>query len=206
MVHGPKEKRERSLGERLNLKAHRCSSPKCAAVRKPYKPGPHGKTGRRRMPSDFGRQLNEKQKFKVTYGLNERTLRRLFEMASESQSGTSMKLLELLERRLDNVLYRLGLAASRGAARQLVIQGHVLVNGKKVRSPGFQVVIGDAIGIREESRANFLFKEMMPVLEKQETPAWLALTPGVLEGKVVALPEAGESPFEINLLVESFSK
>ncbi|OGY98336.1 MAG: 30S ribosomal protein S4 [Candidatus Liptonbacteria bacterium RIFCSPHIGHO2_01_FULL_57_28] len=206
MVHGPKEKRERSLGERLHLKGQRCDSPKCAAVRKPYKPGAHGQGGRRaRMPSDFARQLNEKQKFKVVYGLNERTLRRLFEEAAESKTGTSMKMLELLERRLDNAVYRLGLAPSRSAARQIVNHGHVNVNGKRVRSAGYQVSAGDMIAIRQDAQTKSFFKELPQNLEKFTPPEWLSLDAKAYEGKVLKSP-VEESPFEINLLVESFSK
>lgn len=207
MVHGPKEKRERSLGERLHLKGDRCNSPKCAAVRKPYKPGAHGQTGKRgRMPSDFARQLNEKQKFKVVYGLNERTLRRLFELASESKTGTSMKMLELLERRLDNTIFRLGFAPSRGAARQMVNHGHMNVNGKRVRSAGYQVSAGDTISIRADVREMGGFKEIPENLEKFAPPEWLTVDPKAFEGKVLKSPTGEESPFEVNLLVESFSK
>ena len=207
MVHGPKEKRERSLGERLHLKGARCNSPKCAAVRKPYKPGAHGQTGRRmRMPSDFSRQLSEKQKFKVVYGLNERTLRRLFEEAALSAAGTSMKLQELLERRLDNVIYRLGFAPSRGAARQVVNHGHINVNGRRVRSAGYQVAAGDTVSIRQDARALGAMKELPKILEKYAPPEWLALDANAFEGKVLTNPAGEESPFEVNLLVESFSK
>ncbi len=206
MVHGPKEKRERSLGEHLHVKGERCNGPKCAAVRKPYRPGPHGKDGRRKMPSDFGRQIAEKQKFKVVYGLHEKTLRRLFAIASESAAGTDKKLLELLERRLDNVLYRLGWAPSRGAARQMGTQGHILVNGKRTRSPGYLVDLKDTVTVRAESKSKGAFKELPKELEKKETPKWLSLDPAILEGKVVGLPSSEEPPFEISLLVESFSK
>jgi len=207
MVHGPKEKRERSLGERLHLKGERCDSPKCAAVRKPYKPGAHGQTGKRgRMPSDFARQMNEKQKFKVVYGLNESTLRRLFEAAAESKTGTSLKLLELLERRLDNAIFRLGFAPSRGAARQMVNHGHINVNGRRVRSAGYQVSAGEIISVREDARAAGAFKELPQHLEKFEAPEWLTLDAAAYQGTVKSLPSSHESPFEVNLLVESFSK
>jgi small subunit ribosomal protein S4 len=205
MVHGPKEKKERSLGEHLHTKGTRCDGPKCAVVRRPYKPGVHGQTGRRKMPSDFSRQLSEKQKFKVSYGIHERTLRRLFEIASESTDGTDRKLLELFERRLDNVLFRLRFAPSRGAARAIVVNGHILVNGRKVRSPGFQVSKGDKVTIRNESKSKGAFKELPKELEKAETPDWLSLVPSTLEGTVVGDPRI-DSPFEISLLVESFSK
>jgi small subunit ribosomal protein S4 len=157
------------------------------------------------MPSDFSRQLSEKQKFKVSYGIHERTLRRLFVIASEAKEGTDRKLLELFERRLDNVLFRLGFAPSRGAARALVTNGHIKVNGGKVRSPGYQVEIGDKVTIREESKSKGAFKELPQQLEKLDVPAWLTLVPSTLEGTVVGDPQI-ESPFEISLLVESFSK
>src|SRR3989344_4744836 len=112
-MRGPKEKKERRIGERLNLKADRCQSPKCAMVRKPYQPGAHGPTGRRRALSEFGVQLREKQKVKISYGLDERNLRQLFVSAQKTKGSSSSKLVELLERRLDNVIMKLGLAASR---------------------------------------------------------------------------------------------
>ncbi|MEK7608278.1 MAG: 30S ribosomal protein S4 [Patescibacteria group bacterium] len=203
----PTEKRERALGERLHLKGHRCDSPKCAAVRRPYRPGVHGPGGRgRKAPSDFGRQLVEKQKVKVVYGIDEKNLRRLFEIAKESKTGTSMKLLELLERRLDNVMYRLGLASSRREGHQVILHGHVNVNGKRVRSPGFQVPDGGVVSVREDVRGKSIFKEMTKNLEKFSPPGWLELDINKLEGKVVRTPQVEESVFEINLLVEAFSK
>ncbi len=205
MVKGPKEKKERSLGEHLHLKGDRCNSPKCAMVRKPYKPGQHGPNGRRKQLSDFGRQVAEKQKFKVTYGLHERTLRRLFERAEESQKGTDRELLELMERRLDNALFRLGFAPSRSAARAIVVQGHIIVNGRKTRSPGYEMKSGDVIRVREESRSKGAFRELSEKLKEFDVPSWLALDINMLEGKVVGDPQV-EPPFEINLLVESFSK
>ena len=110
---GPKEKRERALGERLQLKGTRCQSPKCALVRKPYRPGMHGQKRQRKGLSDFGRQIREKQKFKLSYGLDERSLRHLFEKASLQSGSTAVRLNELLESRLDNVVFRLGIALSR---------------------------------------------------------------------------------------------
>lgn len=206
MRRGPKEKKERSLGEHLHVKGARCDSPKCAAVRKPYKPGQHGKDGRRRAPSDFGRQVSEKQKFKVVYGLHEKTLRRLFAIAAESETGTDRKLVELMERRLDNVLYRMGFAPTRSAARQLAVQGHVLVNGRRTKSPGYSIKTGDVIGVREESKTKGAFKELPKSLLEYQAPAWLKIDPAKLEGKVVGDPQTEEVPFEASLLVESFSK
>jgi small subunit ribosomal protein S4 len=205
MQHGPKEKRERSLGERLQLKANRCRGPKCAAVRKPNRPGVHGHRPAR-MLSDFGRQIREKQKFKVVYGLNEQNLHRIFDEATKTPGSTATKILELLETRLDNVLFRLNFAGSRSLARQLVVHGHITVNGRRVRSPGYQVGVKDVIGIRPESVTKGSFRELQETLKKADTPAWLAVDPEKLQGLVVGIPQETDVPFEVNLLVESFSK
>jgi len=203
---GPKEKKERLLGEHMHLKAERCNSPKCALIRKPYRPGMHGQKYQRKSLSEFGRQVREKQKFKVSYGLDERNLRRIYKLASRRSGATTSQLLELLERRLDNVVFRLGFAASRPQARKYVVDGHITVNGKKVVSPGYLVREGDSIGIRESSRNISNFKELADRLKKYEPPAWLFLDKIRLEGKIVSLPREVEVPFEVNLLVESFSK
>lgn len=204
---GAKEKIERALGERLGLKGERCASPKCAAVRKPYKPGMHGNSkGRRSQLSEFGRQIREKRKFKVSYGIDERNLRNLFELAEKSKGSTADRLIELFERRLDNVVFRLGVAPSRGAARQLVVHGHITVNQKKVHSPNFLVRAGDIIGISPGSETTTAITKRKEYLAKVEPPAWLHLDPGKVEGKVLALPQNEPAPFDINLLVESFNK
>lgn len=205
MVHGPKEKKERSLGEHLHVKGKRCNSPKCAFVRKPNRPGVHG-AARRRAPSDFGRQLKEKQKFKVLYGLHERNLRNIFEQAQGDPQGTQVKLMELLERRLDNVVFRLGFAESRSMGRQLIVHGHIFVSGKRVRSPGFLISPQDMVTIRSESRTQGVFKDLSTTLKEREVPEWLSLDLQTLEGRVLSLPRGLQIPFEINLLVESFSK
>lgn len=201
-----KEKRERSLGERLHLKGDRCNSPKCAAVRKPYRPGVHGPKKPTRSASEFGRQITEKQKFKLTYGINERNLAKIFKDAKKKKGSTSGELLAFLERRLSNIVFRLGFAPSRYSAHQLVIHGHILVNKKRVRSPGFLVKAGDLVSFREESKKMKNPTGLREVLKKYDPPSWLHLNPETLEGKVLNIPEEFESPFEINLLVESFSK
>lgn len=204
---GPKEKKERALGERLHLKGTRCDSPKCAAVRRPYPPGAHGKS-RRRALSDFGRQLKEKQKFKLTYLIDERNLNRIFGEAKKTSGsiGVGKKFLELLERRLDNVIYRLGLAPSRLMGRQIVLHGHIFVNGKRTRSPGYEVKAEDVITVRKESTAKGAFRDIKEKMKTYELPSWLALDAEKLEGRVKALPQDVEMPFEISLLVEAFSK
>lgn len=206
MVHGPKEKKERMLGERLGLKGARSQSPKSALVRKPYRPGVHGPRGRRRALSDFGRQIREKQKFKIMYGLNERGLRRVFEIASKEKGSTAERLLALLERRLDNVVFRLGIAVSRAMARQLIRDGHIAVNGRKVTAPGYVVRTNDVIRVRPESIARGPFRDAKETLQKYDPPAWLSIDKDKLEGKVLSPPEGTAPPFEVNLLVESFSK
>jgi len=201
---GPKEKKERSLGEQLMLKGTRCSSPKCAVVRKPYRPGMHGKK-RSRALSEFGRQIKEKQKFKLSYGLDERNLRQTFKKAEQKTGSITTRLMELLERRLDNVIFRLGFAPSRSMARQLVVHGHIFVNKSRVRSPGYLVSLSDVVHVRAESRSKAAFRDLQESLKQYTAPSWLVLDKDKLEGKMIAMPDE-ESKFEVNLLVESFSK
>lgn len=203
---GPKEKRERALGERLGLKGDRAMSPKSAVLRKPYRPGMHGPKSRPRSLSEFGLQIREKRKFKLTYGVDERNLRRLFRMALAAKGASGAKMLEFLERRLDNIVYRLGFAPTRLAARQLVVHGHIMVNKKKVTSPGYMVRKGDTVAVREGSEAKEALAKRKELLKKYETPPWLSLHPEKMEGEVLSPPTAPDIPFEINLLVESFSK
>ncbi len=203
---GPKEKRERALGERLGLKGDRALSPKSAVMRKPYKPGMHGPRSRPRALSEFGLQIREKNKVKLMYGVDERNLGRLFGMALAAKGASGAKMIEFLERRLDNVVYRLGFAPTRLAARQLVSHGHIAVNGKKVKSPGYMTRTGETISVRPESEQKQALAKRRELLKKFEPPAWLALHPEKMEGKVLSPPASTEVPFEINLLVESFSK
>lgn len=205
-IRGPKEKKERALGEHLYLKAERCDSPKCALVRKPYPPGAHGAHKRRKTPSDFSRQLKEKQKFRVSYGVNDNNLARMFKDAKKSGGETSNRFLQALESRLDNVVFRLGFVRSRAMGRQIVNHGHVLVNGKKVKSPGYTTKIGDIISIRKESRANGVFNNFKEYWKTYDAPSWLVIDNDKEEGRVIALPDESKIPFEISLLVESFSK
>lgn len=203
---GPKEKRERALGVNLGLKGERSMSPKSATVRKPYKPGVHGPRSRPRPLSEFGLQLREKSKFKLAYGVDDRNLRRLFQMAEAAKGASGVKMLEFLERRLDNVVFRLGFTPSRGSARQLISHGHVVVNKKKVKSPGFMVRTGDVIAIRAGSETKEHLTKRTELLKKYDTPPWLKLHPEKMEGQVLSPPSDLNPPFEINLLVESFSK
>ena len=166
-----KEKRERALGTKLFLKASRCSSPKCAMIRRPYKPGIHGsKKGRQRAVSEFGKQLQEKQRVQISYGLNNRQMRKLFRGKKETE-----KILELLERRLDNIIFRLGLADSRIIARQLINHGHILANNKKVTIPSYRVKIGETVGLDANSRKLKVFDSLELKLKKFDPPMWLKL-------------------------------
>jgi small subunit ribosomal protein S4 len=203
---GPKEKRERTLGVRLGVKGERCQGPKCAFARRPNRPGVHGGSRRRKAMSDFGRQLQEKQKFKFTYGLDDRNLIRIFKSASKSKGDSATKMLELLERRLDNVLFRMGFAVSRGSGRQLVVQGHVHVNGVRLRSPGYEVEEKDVITLRPESSNKTIFKDTKEKLAAKDVPDWLVVDPAKKQGMVLGSPKVFDIPFEVNLLVESLSK
>jgi small subunit ribosomal protein S4 len=203
---GPKEKKERALGVRLGLKGDRALSPKSAAVRKPYRPGVHGPNGRTKALSEFGLQLREKSKFKIAYGLNGANLKKIFTKAQATKGATGAKMLEIIERRIDNVIFQLGWTPSRGAARQLVVHGHIFVNKKKVRSPGYQVRVGEIISVNPASDKKVAFAGRKEFLKQYEAPAWLRLDPEKPEGEVLAIPGDLNPPYEINLLVDSFSK
>lgn len=190
----------------LGLKGDRGMSPKSALMRKPYKPGVHGPKARPRPLSEFGIQVREKRKFKLTYGVNESNLKRLFGMAVAAKGASGAKMVEFLERRLDNAIYRLGFAPTRLAARQLVRHGHVTVNKKRVTSPGFTVKVKDVVAIREGSETKQAVAKRRELLKKFDPPSWLSLHPEKLEGTVVGPPDTKDIPFEVNLLVESFSK
>jgi len=205
-MHGPKEKKERALGVRLGLKGDRAMSPKSALTRKPYKPGAHGPRSRPKALSEFGLQLREKAKFKIAYGVNENNMKRLFTMAQAAKGASGMRVLELLESRLDSVVFLLGWAVSRAAARQLVVQGHITVNKKKVVSPGYQLRKGDVIGVRAASKENKTFTDRLEIIKKYDAPSWLHMDADKLEGTMLSTPVDLNPPFEINLLVDSFSK
>jgi len=198
-----REKKERSLGTKLFLKGHRCTSAKCAHTRRSSRPGQHGK--RRRSVSEFGEQLMEKQKIRFSYGLRESQLKKIFAKASKHRGVTGDMILQLLERRLDNAVFRLGFAPSRSVGRQLVSHGHITVNGRKVTIPSFQVSVGDAIGIRSYSKDHPHFKDIDAALKKA-APVWLNVDLEKKEGKVVALPKDFESLFDVNMVVDYYAK
>ena len=196
----------RREGEKLFLKGERCYTNKCAIVRRNYAPGPHGQ--QRKKMSEYGVQLREKQKAKRFYGVLESQFRRYFEMAEKKKGITGENLLQILESRFDNVVYRLGFASSRAEARQLVRHGHFLVNGEKVNIPSYLLKAGDEITVREKSKNSPKFKEIQESIGSRLIPAWLDMDKENLRGKVVNLPsrEDIDLPIQEHLIVELYSK
>ena len=205
MIIKAKEKKERALGVKLFLKAERCSSPKCAMVRRPYRPGMHGKK-RQRAISEYGQQLMEKQRIRYTYGLKEAQMENVFKHALKKKGSLSEAIIALLERRLDNVVFRLGFAPSRIMARQFVSHGHILVNKRKVNVPSFLVKASDVVSIKPTSLNALIFKELSNTIKKYQAPDWLSIDPAKIEGRVKSLPTNVEMPFDINLVVDYYSK
>lgn len=184
------EKVERRLGEKLFLKGDRCAGPKCAAVRRGFPPGPHGKgRGKKRAGSDFSVLLREKQRTKYLYGLDEREVSRYSKEASAKGGVFSSQFLRLIESRLDNAVFRLGFGPSRRVARQLVGHGHVLVNGKSVNIPSCLVRKGDVITVKEKIAASAMVGDFSARLKRHDAPGWLKLDPEKKTGEVVRLPE-----------------
>ncbi len=192
---------------KLFLKGDRCYSDKCAFDRRSYPPGEHGER-RGRKTSDYGIQLREKQKIKRIYGLSEKQFHLFFERADRQKGITGTNLLVSLERRLDNVVYRLGFASSRSQARQLVQHSHFLVNGKKVNIPSFEVKVGDSVEVRERSRTMQLIQDSMDAVVRRGVPQWLDLEKENLKGMVKNLPvrEDLTMPMQEQLVVELYSK
>jgi len=197
----------RREGMKLFLKGERCYTDKCAIERRNYAPGQHGQ-GRRRKISEYAVQLREKQRLKRMYGLLESQFRRYFTMAERSREITGEALLKLLERRLDNMVYRLGMARSRAEARQLVRHSHFQVNGKRVDIPSFLTKAGDVISVREKSRTSETFKRSIELSERRGVPTWLQLDAQNFSGKVLKIPERDELTIPVNerLVVELYSK
>ena len=203
---GPACKLCRREGTKLFLKGDRCLSGKCAVEKRPTVPGQHG-SGRKQV-KEYGLQLREKQKAKRYYGVLEKQFAGYFEKADKTEGVTGENLLSLLERRLDNVVYRIGLADSRKEARQLVTHGHFRLNGKKVNIPSMIVRAGDVITLREASRSSEKFKALIESLDTRITPKWIELDKGQVVAKIAALPqrEDVDFPFEEHLIVELYSK
>ena len=196
----------RREGMKLFLKGDRCFKDKCAIERRNYPPGQHGR--RRSKLLGYGIQLREKQKVKRIYGLLESQFRLAFARANSRKGITGSNLLEELERRLDNVVYSLGFAASRAQARQLVRHGHVSVDSRKVSIPSFRVGKGQVVSIKDKSRANEQIKASVETARARGVPAWLDLTPESFSGRVVELPKREDIklPIQEQLIVELYSK
>lgn len=196
----------RRENQKLFLKGDRCFSDKCSFERRGYPPGQHGQ-GRIKF-SEFGLQLREKQKIKRMYGLVEKQFRLTFEKAERMRGVTGSNLVSLLERRLDNVAYRLGFANSRAEARQLVLHNHVLVNGRAVNIPAYTIRKGDALEVREKSRKLLRVQAALEGLKRREVPQWLEIEPAQFKGKVRDLPSRDDvtAQMEERLIVELYSK
>jgi small subunit ribosomal protein S4 len=197
----------RREGTKLFLKGERCYSGKCSVDKRSYPPG-HGRKQRAPKQSEYGLQLREKQKLRRTYGVLERQFARYFKKAEQKRGVTGENLLQILELRLDNVVYRLGFASSRPEARQLVRHGHFTVNGRKVNIPSYEVKLNDIIAVKEGSKALDKFKMLAEALSGREPVAWLELDKDNLVGRVIALPkrEDIDVPVEESRIVELYSK
>jgi small subunit ribosomal protein S4 len=207
---GPVCKLCRREGEKLFLKGERCFTPKCAFERRGYPPGLHGKGAqfRRRRESDFNRQLRAKQKARRIYGVRERQFRRYYEVSLKRRGLTGLNLIQILESRLDNVIYRLGYADSRAQARLLVTHGHFSVNGRRSDVPSMLLSPGDQVSVREGSIKRPYFKDLRSVAEVKNPPEWLSRDLSNLSGSVVRLPERSEIDGNLNeqLIVEFYSR
>lgn len=196
----------RREGEKLYLKGARCYSDKCSFDRRPYVPGEHGQ-GRHKV-SEYGTQLREKQKVRRIYGIMEKQFRNYFEKAENENGVTGENFLQLLEKRLDNVVYRMGFASSRNEARQFVLHGHIKVNGRKVDIPSYEIGVDDVISVKDSSRKSNRFKEIFEYNADFTTQEWLNSDLEKAEGTVVALPEREDIdyPVEEHLIVEYYSR
>ena len=196
----------RREGMKLYLKGTRCETEKCAFERRGYAPGQHGQ--KRRKDTEYGLQLREKQKVKRIYGLLERQFRRYFSIASRKKGVTGETLLQLLEQRLDNTVYRMGFAESRRQARQVVRHGMILVNGKKVDIPSYTLKAGDKIAVLDKFKENTGVKRSLETLQKRGVPEWLEVDTGILAGTFKKIPTKDEIalPVQEQLIVELYSK
>jgi small subunit ribosomal protein S4 len=197
----------RREGSKLFLKGSRCFTDKCAFERRGYAPGEHGKS-RRIKETNYGQQLREKQKARRIYGILERQFRGYFAKASEAKGVTGETLLQMLERRLDNVVYRLGFAPSHHAARQLVRHGHFQVNGRKVDIPSYLVRAGDEVQVRDKSKKLAVVLTTLESRKGQDMPEWLNLSEDRFSGRVLNIPTRASIPTPVNeqLIVEFYSK
>ncbi|CAN5775483.1 30S ribosomal protein S4 [soil metagenome] len=197
----------RREGMKLFLKGERCYTEKCAIERRNLPPGQHGKLRKAKLVG-YGLQLREKQKVKRIYGVLENQFRRYFEVADRTRGITGETLLQLLERRLDNVVYRLGLGTSRAQARQLVLHGHFLINGRKVDVPSYQVKAGDVLTVRASSAQTAAIQHALEEVKGRGVPEWLSFDPAQMTGRVASLPTRAQInlPVQEQLIVELYSK
>lgn len=206
---GPKEKIERRLGEKLYLKGERSYSQKSALVKKPYPPGMHGRRGSRKQ-SEYGQQLKSKQKIKNIYRLLEKQFKNYIKAAVESKKDPYIRILNSLESRIDNVVFRAGLAQSRDQARQLVSHGHILINNRKITIPSFQVKLNDIISVRENSKRSPFFTNFAPQwLQKYEGPSWLTIDKEKMSAQVKGEPtleESGIRADDLQAIIEFYSR
>lgn len=191
---GPVCKLCRREGEKLFLKGQRCFSPKCAIEKRNYPPGMHGKGTQfsHKRQSDYQRQLRAKQKARRIYGVMERQFHRYYEVALHRRGLTGLSLLQILETRLDNIVYRLGYASDRAEARLLVTHGHFTVNGRRTDVPSMLLAAGDILSVRDESRKRQYFKELADIAEDRNVPGWLSRDARNLSGSLLRLPERSE--------------
>lgn len=203
---GPKCRLCRREGSKLFLKGDKCFSSKCAMERRAYIPGQHGQ--RRRKVSDYGVHLREKQRVKRIYGLAEKQFRNYFELAERTQGATGENLLILLERRLDNVVFRLGMAASRTEARQIVSHKQIQVNGRWVNIPSYLVKPGDIISVMPEAKEHLRIKSAIGSASQKGVPSWMSLDAAKMSGVFNAYPSRSDLPadYNENLIVELYSK
>lgn len=207
---GPVCKLCRREGEKLFLKGERCYSPKCSFEKRGFAPGQHGRgrQGRMERESDYARQLRAKQKARRVYGIFERQFRRYFGLALKRPGVTGLTLLQTLEARLDNVVFRLGFASDRSQARQLVNHGHILVNGHPTNIPSMVLRPGDIVTVAENDRSKTYWKEVVDVAEKRVAPLWLERDARGFYGRVLRMPERAEIDGNLNeqLIVEYYSR
>ncbi len=200
----------RRVGEKLFLKGERCFSPKCALVRKPYAPGIHGgkKGGRKPRQSEFGAQLNEKQKMRNAYGVMEKQFETYVLKAMNSKADVLGTLVGSLERRLDNVVFRLGFAISRSLAAQMVSHGHVYVNGKRVTISSYQVDKDDVVTLGTTAREGALGKHLDALLKKHQAPLWLNINVEKQTGTVVGVPSVSDvgTSYNLKAIIEYYSR
>lgn len=196
----------RREGCKLFLKGERCTTKKCAMERRPVIPGQHGNSKRRVAFSEYGTQLREKQKVKRIYGVLEKQFREYYDKACKIEGVTGEQMLIIIERRLDNVVYRMGIGRSRKEARQIVNHGLITVNGKRVNIPSYSIKVGDVIAIKENKQNNEIFKDLKG--SKIVMPKWLEFDTNTLSGKILALPmrEDIDSDIKEQLIVEFYSR